>query len=64
MEMQSKSNVRRQIDKTGGGEAETPPLTDVGEPLMHLLGWKDVTGTSYPEIGIVSDFQFLITISS
>lgn len=41
------------MERTGGGPPKKPPLTDIEERLMKILGWKSVTGDKNKEFGIV-----------
>nr|CAI5824028.1 unnamed protein product [Callosobruchus analis]CAI5851168.1 unnamed protein product [Callosobruchus analis] len=44
------------MQRTGGGPAKSPTLTDLEERLIKLIGWKSVTGDQNNEFGIASKF--------
>jgi hypothetical protein len=57
MEIKGKSESHcNKIRKTTNGrwEARSPPLTEMEERLMGVLGWRTVTGDGNVELGLVS----------
>lgn len=54
-------NLKLEMKQTGGGPVKSPPLNDVEERLINLLGWKSITGDKNKEIGLVR-LNFLFKI--
>lgn len=48
------------MEKTGGGPVKAPPLNQIEERLMALIGWRSVTGDRNVELGLVN---FLVILT-
>lgn len=44
--------IKIDMERTGGGPSESPPLTDLEERLLAILDWKSVYGDQNKEFGI------------
>ncbi|XP_018578587.1 uncharacterized protein LOC108916773 isoform X2 [Anoplophora glabripennis] len=45
-------NLKLEMEQTGGGPVKSPPLNDIEERLINLMGWKSITGDKNKELGL------------